>query len=218
MSLGSAFFLCLSIERICRESQWNDECGLLVQRTIDFIHMEFFRTRKQKEKKTQNSFNRYICNKQQHLDGSKAKAFSGVQGCGRERDRRRKKKSFLETIVMQFICTCKNKLCMYTPILAFYIHQSTVLHSTKKKQRKINRRTLFNSIFISASNFEYHLSSFPLKFHVTHSSENYRGQFFSRRLGKSAIKCQVGGKDHGKCKKGLQNQAIKSIHNASKIC
>lgn len=44
-----------------------------------------------KEKRPENSFNRHICNKQQHLDGlEEAKAFSGIRGVSEwEREKNR---------------------------------------------------------------------------------------------------------------------------------
>jgi hypothetical protein len=63
-------------------------------------HGFLFRTKKtEKKKKHRTLLTDTFAINNNILMVSKAKAFSGVQGCGRERDRK-KKKSVLETIVM----------------------------------------------------------------------------------------------------------------------
>lgn len=83
MSLESAFLQFRSIERAFAEKV-NETTSVDFQsngQSISYTWSSFGQQHdeeKRKKEKTQNSFNRYICNKQQHLDGSKAKAFSGV--------------------------------------------------------------------------------------------------------------------------------------------
>jgi hypothetical protein len=132
MSLESAFFYG-SVQSSAFAEKVNETTSVDFQsngQSISYTWSSFGQQHEEKKEKTQNSFNRYICNKQQHLDGSKAKAFSGVQGCGRER---RKKIGSRDYSYVVHLYLQEYTVYTYTPISPFYIHQSTVfLHTTKK--------------------------------------------------------------------------------------